>query len=206
MGRGAALRDGQERLPWRRHPAGDAGAADPAGLALDAASQGPGIVSPAAARLVGRACRASSATHRRPLRASCASGAPRTLFDYAEASAPAPEPGVPATEPPRPTPAPTFQTLLCSEMYGAQKQLVQKHLPDDTTVLGVLEALDRHGGTLTFAALAQQAGVLPLRLDGLLAKLQRLLNVDGYEVLQVDRTQNRVSLNVPLLRRQFELE
>jgi hypothetical protein len=96
--------------------------------------------------------------------------------------------------------------LLACAVWMAQKQLVQKHLPDDATVLRVLGALDRHGGTLTFAALAQQAGVLPLRLDGLLAKLQRLLNVDGYEVLQVDRTQNRVSLNAPLLRRQFELE
>jgi hypothetical protein len=96
--------------------------------------------------------------------------------------------------------------LLASAVWKAQKQLVMKHLPDDATVLRVLGALDRHGGTLTFAALAQQADVLPLRLDGLLAKLQRLLNVDGYEALQVDRTQNRVGLDVPLLRRQFELE
>jgi hypothetical protein len=96
--------------------------------------------------------------------------------------------------------------LMVSAVWKAQKQLVQKHLPADATVVGVLTALQRHGGTLTFAALAQQASVLPLRLDGLLAKMQRLLNVDGYEVLQVDRTQNRVSLNAPLLRRQFELE
>jgi hypothetical protein len=96
--------------------------------------------------------------------------------------------------------------LLASAVWKAQKQLVQKHLPDNATVLRVLGALDRHSGTLTFAALAQQGEVLPLRLDGLLAKLQRLLNVDGYEVLQVDRSQNRVSLNVPLLLRQFELE
>src|SRR5262249_34295625 len=90
--------------------------------------------------------------------------------------------------------------LLASAVWKAQKQLVQKHLPDDATVLRLLGTLDRHGGTLTFAALAQQAGVLQLRLDGLLAKLQRLLNVDGYEVLQVDRTQNRVGLNAPLLK------
>jgi hypothetical protein len=127
------------------------------------------------------------------------------LFDYQEPTATVPEPDVPAA-PPRPAPAPTFQALLRSEVYGAQKQLAQKHLPDDATVVGVLEVLDRHGGTLTFAALAQQAGVPRLRLDGLLAKLQRLLNVDGYEALQVDRTENRVTLNVPLLRRQFELE
>src|SRR5262249_54454052 len=131
---------------------------------------------------------------------------PTTLFDFEEPGGPAPEPAAPAAVPPSPGPVPIFQALLRSEIYGLQKQLVQKHLPDDATVLGVLDALDRHGGILTFVALAQQAGVLPLRLDGLLAKLQRLLNVDGYEVLQVDRTQNRVSLNVPLLRRQFELE
>jgi hypothetical protein len=132
-------------------------------------------------------------------------GQPRTLFDFGGAIAPTPELEVPASVPPCPPATPTFQALLRSEIYGAQKQLVQKHLPDDATVLAVLESLDRHGGTLTFAALAQQAGVLPLRLDGLLAKLQRLLNVDGYEVLQVERTQNRVALNVPLLRRQFQL-
>ncbi len=127
------------------------------------------------------------------------------MFDYQEPTAPAPEADVPAA-PPRSVPAPTFQALLGSEIYATQKQLVQKHLPDDATVVGVLEALDRHGGTLTLAALAHQAGILPLCLDGLLAKLQRLLNVDGYEVLLVDRTQNRVALNLPLLRRQFELE
>jgi hypothetical protein len=136
-------------------------------------------------------------------------GQPRTLFDYeapAAPAAPAPAPQVTAVPPSLPATAAIFQALLRSEIYGDQKRLVQKHLPDDATILGVLEALDRHGGTLTLPALAQQAGILPLRLDGLLAKLQRLLNVDGYEVLQVDRTQNRVSLHIELLRRQFELE
>jgi hypothetical protein len=134
--------------------------------------------------------------------------APRTmLFDFV----PPPEEGAaPASEaaavPPAKPAGVWLKQLLGSAVYEAQKQLVQKHLPEDTVVLRCLEALDRQGGTTTLAALAQQANVLPLRLDGLLAKLQRLLNVDGYEVLQVDRAQNRVSLNVPLLRRQFELE
>jgi hypothetical protein len=96
--------------------------------------------------------------------------------------------------------------LLRSAVYEAQRKLVQKHLPEDTAVGCCLELLDRQGGTMTLAALATQAGILPLRLDGFLAKLQRLLNVDGYEVLRVDRTQDRVTLNVALLCRQFELE
>jgi hypothetical protein len=131
---------------------------------------------------------------------------PATLFDYKALEESAPEESIPPKSPTHAGSESPFQMLLCSDVYTSQKQLVQKHLPDDTTVLRCLGALDRHGGTLTFAALAQEAGVLPLRLDGLLAKLQRLLNVDGYEVLQVDRTQNRVSLNASLLRRQFELE
>jgi PglZ domain len=105
-----------------------------------------------------------------------------------------------------PPAVPWPEKLLSSPAYQSQKELVQKHLPDDTTVMRCMEALDRHGGTLTPAALAQQAGILPLRLDGLLAKLQRLLNVDGYEVLMIDHVQNRVTLNVPLLHRQFELD
>src|SRR5205814_1856038 len=107
--------------------------------------------------------------------------------------------------PPAPAASGWAAGLLSSAVWQAQKDLVGKHLPEDAAVLRCLEALDRHGGTLTPTALAQQAGILPLRLDGFLAKLQRLLNVDGYEVLLVDRTQNRVSSNLALLRRQFEL-
>jgi hypothetical protein len=124
---------------------------------------------------------------------------PTSLFDFRvkeEAEAPG--------QAPPPPPGAWLEGLVCSAVYKAQKQLVQKHLPDDATVLRCLEALDRHGGTLTLAALAQQASVPPLRLEGLLAKLQRLLNVDGYEILRVDRGQNRVELNVPVLKRQFE--
>jgi hypothetical protein len=96
--------------------------------------------------------------------------------------------------------------VLASAVYAAQKEAAGRPLPDEATVRRCLKALERHGGTLTPAALAQQANILPLRLDGLLAKLQRLLNVDGYPVLQVDRAANRVTLNVPLLCRQFELD
>jgi hypothetical protein len=36
--------------------------------------------------------------------------------------------------------------------------------------------------------------------------MQRVLNVDGYESLTMDRTANRVQLNVARLKRQFGLE
>ena len=49
-------------------------------------------------------------------------------------------------------------------------------------------------------------GVPALRIDGLIAKLQRLLNYDGYDVLRLDRDQARVVLNLDLLKRQFDLD
>jgi hypothetical protein len=143
--------------------------------------------------------------HREP-RLHVKPSGPPTLFDDEAVEEPTLPPVIATTPSTGAGRDSALQALLRSEIYVSQKRLVQKHLPDDGTVLRCLEALDRHGGTLTFAALAQQTGILPLRLDGFLAKLQRLLNVDGYDVLQVDRTQNRVSLNTPLLKRQFELE
>jgi hypothetical protein len=36
--------------------------------------------------------------------------------------------------------------------------------------------------------------------------IQRILNVDGYEILKSSRAENRVELNIPKLKRQFDLE
>jgi hypothetical protein len=44
-----------------------------------------------------------------------------------------------------------------------------------------------------------------IRLTGLLAKLIRVLNIDGYAVLEVENASDTVELNVALLRKQFEL-
>jgi hypothetical protein len=95
--------------------------------------------------------------------------------------------------------------LLRSDVLREQKAAAGKHLPTDTDVRRCLEALDAAGGTLTCVGLSRQAAVPVLQMDGVLAKLQRLLNMDGYEVLRVDRTADQVTLNLPLLLRQFEL-
>jgi len=46
--------------------------------------------------------------------------------------------------------------------------------------------------------------VPPIRVDGLLASLQRILNIDGYPVLTIDSSQT-VRLNLMLLKEQFAL-
>ena len=62
------------------------------------------------------------------------------------------------------------------------------------------------GGMMTPAAFSKTADVPAGRLDGLIARIQRLLNVDGYEILIMSRTENRIELNVSKLKRQFDLE
>jgi len=43
-----------------------------------------------------------------------------------------------------------------------------------------------------------------LRLQGILVGLQRLLNVDGYQVIAVDTISGTVDLNRQLLKKQFQ--
>ena len=69
-----------------------------------------------------------------------------------------------------------------------------------------LDALDASGGIMTPAAFSKAADVPAARLDGLIARIQRLLNVDGYEILTLSRTENRIELNVAKLKRQFDLD
>jgi hypothetical protein len=130
---------------------------------------------------------------------------PSTLFDdVEEEAAPAP--------PPVPTPVKPAASkewvgrLLASELYTNQKNLIRRHAPEDEVVRRCLEALDGSGGIMTPTAFSKAADVPAARLDGLIALIQRLLNVEGYEILTLSRTENRIELNVVKLKRQFDLE
>ena len=61
------------------------------------------------------------------------------------------------------------------------------------------------GGKLTSVALARALEFPALRLPGLLAKAQRMLNIDGYAVLSRDDASDTVELNRELLLKQFDL-
>jgi hypothetical protein len=58
---------------------------------------------------------------------------------------------------------------------------------------------------MTPTAFAKAAEIPLVRLDGLVRQIARVLNVDGYEILTLDRTENRMELNVAKLKRQFDL-
>lgn len=98
------------------------------------------------------------------------------------------------------------EVFLVSQAYKEQKTFVKRHAPDDNTIRRSLVALDSSGGILTPAAFCKMTDLPAGRLDGLMARMQRVLNVDGYEVLIFSRAENRIELNMAKLKRQFDLE
>jgi len=95
--------------------------------------------------------------------------------------------------------------LLTSAVFEQQKQLGGRGLPGDEIFTKLLGMLDRRGGKMTSVALARALEFPALRLPGLLAKVQRVLNIDGYAVLSRDDASDTVELNRELLLKQFDL-
>jgi hypothetical protein len=96
--------------------------------------------------------------------------------------------------------------LLRSPVFAAQRRLAGRHAPDDQCVRALLATLEAHHDRLVRRVLEQVLGAPAFRLQGTLAGMQRLLNVDGYQVLTVDDISGTVALNRQLLNTQFQLE
>lgn len=95
--------------------------------------------------------------------------------------------------------------LLLSHVYEEQKRLGGRSVPADAVITRLLQVIDERGGKITSAALARAIQMPPLRLRGLLAIVQRVFNVDGYEVLSRDDVSDTVQLDRALLLKQFDL-
>ncbi|ORT59285.1 BREX-2 system phosphatase PglZ [Streptomyces sp. CB03238] len=96
-------------------------------------------------------------------------------------------------------------TVVSSEVYAAQKEYVRK-APEAKVVAAVIDALVTAGGTMSPAALAaaiSATGRVRRNIEGFVATVQRLLNVEGYPVLGFIDGGHAVKLDVPLLREQF---
>jgi hypothetical protein len=132
--------------------------------------------------------------------------APPTLFDQLDAArADGPEP----TGPPPDRPAVEdglVASLLASPVYQAQRERARRARLDEQKVAVMLGALLAARGRLPQAALAAAAGIPEFRLPGVLSALQRLLNVDGYEVVGYDPDGVTVVLDRALLEEQFRLQ
>ena len=106
------------------------------------------------------------------------------------------------TAAPRSRPA-WLADLFTSPVYLEQLGRAGRQNLSDDRVEEVLRALDVRGGQLLLNALARQLGISPPRAQGLVAALQRVLNVEGFSVLALDPESETVSLDRGLLARQF---
>jgi hypothetical protein len=75
----------------------------------------------------------------------------------------------------------------------------------DEQIESVVMSLANRGGTMTSAALAGTMGLPAHRLSGMLAVMQRILNVEGYPIIDRQESSDTVVLNIQLLKKQFEL-
>ncbi|MGE4095952.1 MAG: BREX-2 system phosphatase PglZ, partial [Candidatus Binatia bacterium] len=116
------------------------------------------------------------------------------LFDWAAGQAPA-----------EPQALRWISALVASPLFAEQKKIAGRAVPSDDIFTRLLVALDSRGGKMTSAALARALDCPAIRLRGLLAITQRVLNIDGYAVLTRDEASDTVELNRELLRRQFDL-
>jgi hypothetical protein len=130
---------------------------------------------------------------------------PETLWEIVEQEpATAPEATM-AKEAATPARSEWVAALLASPLFGEQKRLAGRTVPPDDVFSGLLSALDAAGGKMTATALARRLQIPLFRLRGLLAVVQRVINVEGYAVLGRDEASDTIGLDRDLLLRQFDL-
>ncbi len=99
-----------------------------------------------------------------------------------------------------------IEQLMASEILAQQRPLAGRAGLDEDLMRELLIALERRSWRATRPALAQSMGYPAGRLRGFLALVQKLLNVEGFPVLEIDESSATVSLNRELLATQFELD
>ncbi len=112
----------------------------------------------------------------------------------------------PAPEPADATGAPAWlDQLLASELLAQQRQVSGRAALDEDLMRALLIALEERGGRATHPTLARAISYPAGRLRGFLALVQKVLNVEGFPVLEIDEASATVSFNRELLIAQFEL-
>jgi hypothetical protein len=116
-----------------------------------------------------------------------------------------PVPPAPVAEtPPPPAHDRLIAALLASPIY-AERKGTRAPLPDER-VAALLGVLLQRGGRATLDTLAANAGIPAHRISGVVTALRKLLQVEGYPVIEIDPDGRTVHLSVPLLTDQFHLD
>lgn len=99
-----------------------------------------------------------------------------------------------------------LDALLASPVYHRQRQMGGRLAPADALVRPVLDALDKRGDRAPLSVIAEALQQPEFRARGIVTGMQRLLNVDGYQVLTINEATGTVTLDRALLRTQFQLD
>ena len=96
--------------------------------------------------------------------------------------------------------------LIASATYQGRRGMAGRRPIDDTVAVTLVASLESGGGRAHRDTLAGAAGVPASTFAGLLASFRRVLNVEGYSVIELDADGVTVLLDVALLREQFHLK
>ncbi len=109
--------------------------------------------------------------------------------------------------PPHPAaPVGLVEAVLASATYSEQKRMAGRRALDDRTTEAVLRALVDRGGRAHQDTVAAAAGIPTADIGQVFAAVRRLLNVDGYGVIELDTDGVTLRLDEHLLREQFSVE
>ncbi|WP_272948561.1 BREX-2 system phosphatase PglZ [Kribbella sindirgiensis] len=97
------------------------------------------------------------------------------------------------------------EAVLASATYAEQKRMAGRRALDDATAAAVIRALLEHGSRAHLDTVAAAAGIPAAGVGQVLAAVRRLLNVDGYAVIEMDADGVTLRIDERLLREQFEI-
>lgn len=95
--------------------------------------------------------------------------------------------------------------LLASPTLARQREKIGRLALDDERLRTLLDCIDERGGRVSLDQLAAAVQLPMLRMRGVVSTLQRMVNLDGFQVIAVEQATNTVSIDLALLRTQFEL-
>jgi len=95
--------------------------------------------------------------------------------------------------------------LLKSDVMKQQKGLASRVQISEDLISNSIALLESRAGVVPVGVLARELNLPQFRVGGFVAQLQRILNVEGYLVLETDSSQT-LRLNRELLFKQFDIK
>jgi hypothetical protein len=95
--------------------------------------------------------------------------------------------------------------LFGSSIYQQVKSRAGRTAVKEEQLRAFIQLLDQQQGQAMEAVVLSHLAIPKLRLRGFLAGAQKLLNIDGYPILTVDRDSQTIKLSIKDLKNQFEL-